>query len=110
MLSLYFTGVDYVQKQTFSEDTPVMTQVIQSAFTSIVKEKLINIKHCLEPFSQNDYVEEIRLREILKDLLPNLTNENISLIINSLRFNLPPTISLPFRQINLPEFFSIFGQ
>ena len=108
MLSLYFTGVDYVQKQTFSGDTPIMTQVIQSAFTSIVKEKLINIKHCLEPFSQNDYVEEIRLREILKALLPNLTNENISLIINSLRFNLPATSLLPFRQVNLPEFFSIF--
>jgi hypothetical protein len=108
ILSLYFVGVDFVEKQNFSSDRPVVDQVLQRTFFEIIREKLMNLKKCLQPFIQNDYVEEIRLREVLKVLVPSLTNENVSLFLNSLRFSLQPSFSSPFRQINVPEFLNLF--
>lgn len=108
VLSLYFTGIDFVEPQNFQSDQPIMFQVVQNMLISIVREKLLTIRKCLEPFSNKDYVEEIRLREVLKVILPSLTNENISLFINSLQLTLPPSITIPFRQINIPEFLNLF--
>lgn len=108
VLSLYFTGVDFVEQQKYEADIPIMYQVVQSMLISIIREKLLAIRKCLEPFTNKDYVEEIRLREVLKIILPSLTNENISLFINSLRLTLPPSSTIPFRQINIPEFLNLF--
>lgn len=108
MLCSYFFGVDFIQKEVFEPDTPVFTQVISKTFSSIMLERLQSLKKCFLPYSNNDYIEEIRLREVLKSSIPSLTNENISLIINSLSFTIPASKDIPFRQIKISEFMSIF--
>ena len=107
-LCQYFIDLDFVEKQTFEYGKPVLDQLVSKTINNIILDKLQSLKKCLKSFTNRDYIEEIRLREVLKSVFPEFTNENISLLINSLRFTILPNREIPFRQINLPEFMSLF--
>lgn len=104
----YFQGVDFVEKQDFSPHEPVISQLISRTLTSLATQNFQQLKKSLLQYSHNDYIEEIHLRETFKYSLPSITNENLSLFINSLKLTIPASLQVPFRQINLPEFFSLF--
>lgn len=107
-ISQYFAGLVTVEKQYFESDLPVLNQILAKVIRGFVSDKLLALKKCLIPFVNRDYIEEIRLREVFTSVIPEFTNENISLIVNSLKFTIAPFNEVPFRQINIPELISLF--
>ena len=107
-ISQYFEGLEVVEQQFYERDVSVLQQVVSKTVRNFVRDKLYALKKCLQPFMSHNHIEEIRLREVLRSVIPTLTNENISLIINSLKFTIPANSAFPFRQINITEFIALF--
>ena len=85
-------------------------KVIQNFLSSVVSDKLLQTKRNLLMHSRNEFVDELRFREVLNWSMPSLSYSEVTSIINSLSYKLPPDSSVPFTQIYIPEFISLFSK
>ncbi|CAG9318745.1 unnamed protein product [Blepharisma stoltei] len=109
-LAEYFSDIEVLSTQEdLQGNSPALTQILKKAVGEMITERLLNVKRALEANGDNHYIEEIRLREVLAYSLPQLSNENISLIINSLKYTILPSYENPFRRIYIPELMSLIN-
>lgn len=110
MLLAYFYDIEVsaANNDPLTENS-FLSQALKKALNEIVTERLFSLRQALEAGASNNYIEEIRLREVLAYSLPSLSNENISLIVNSLKYSLLPSMENPFKRIYIPEFIGLLN-